>query len=349
MAADTSDVGLSLRVPSDDHGGLIEGDGVLNDSAALDVPPSQRRRLDEDGEAAPASQDSDLAERTRKLRVSVEDPRGQLAAVVEVSADQVLATASTRRPSLQGPRAPVVSAAPYPTAGVGFGVQLRAAASSSSVPMPEARSANPPTEVAGPSPFRHGRVWCCWCHDKSFASPQGFMRHLTTMHAGEEVDMPMRDTLVAMQRCVCTDVTCGGFRRVGARKCNRCGMNTPARPPALGDRIAGPVTPGGIPGAASLSGSLQGATDAAPPAFTGAPSSAAQFRHADDPDAEPLILPGDWTARIRTLSSNARRSHQPTRKGTAHHPAVLEPGCRWLCEIQQARGGALQTTVCPHA
>ena len=69
-------------------------------------------------------------------------------------------------------------------------------------------------------------------------------RHITVMHHGQALDGAMRDTLIAIQRCTCTDPICGGFRRVGQDKCNRCRQRTAVRTPAVGDVIAGVLTAG---------------------------------------------------------------------------------------------------------
>ena len=114
------------------------------------------------------------------------------------------------------------------------------------------------------------------------------MRHVTTVHAGAVIDGDMCATLVAMQRCTCTDSTCGGFRRIGARTCNRCQQATAARPPAVGDIIAGPL----------------GAAEPAANDADEATSSSAPRPQPVGGSPDVSTLPRDFTTRVERLSFN---------------------------------------------
>eukprot|EP00974_Lingulodinium_polyedra_P025945 2505367-Lingulodinium_polyedra.AAC.1 len=89
-----------------------------------------------------------------------------------------------------------------------------------------------------------------------------------------------------MQRSICTDSVCGGLRPLGQRRCNRCGLDTPCRPPVVGDTIAGgatamPPAPGGA--------EPQGGTAPAGPD--------AQSRADDSPVFGTPVLPATFTTR----------------------------------------------------
>ena len=68
-----------------------------------------------------------------------------------------------------------------------------------------------------------------------------FMRHLTCAHAGDIVDDDMLGLLRSLQRVVCTNTACGGFRRIGMRQCNLCRRTTVHRPIQAGDVIPGQI------------------------------------------------------------------------------------------------------------
>ena len=84
--------------------------------------------------------------------------------------------------------------------------------------------------------------WCPWCADRGFRAPQGFVRRLPATDCDSAIDENMRAALLALQRCECVDSTCGGFRLVGQRTCNRCRQPTQCRPPVVGDIVAGAMS-----------------------------------------------------------------------------------------------------------
>ncbi len=92
-----------------------------------------------------------------------------------------------------------------------------------------------------PGPWATGLLQCPWCPHASYGEAPSLMRHLTNVHAGQPLDQELVDLLRALERGVCTARLCGGFRRVGARQCNRCGATTRLRPPAVGDVVQGPL------------------------------------------------------------------------------------------------------------
>ena len=132
--------------------------------------------------------------------------------------------------------------------------RARIAAAQSRVAAPTLSDPHPPPPRPTFSPHIDKHYWCSKCPRRGFTTIPGLMRHFTTQHTGTQVDEPTRALLVAVERVTCTDSTCGGFRRAGARTCNKCSQPTPARPPAVGDCIMGPlgVSP---PEAASTSAS----------------------------------------------------------------------------------------------
>jgi hypothetical protein len=115
------------------------------------------------------------------------------------------------------------------------------------------------------------------------------MKHITCCHAGELIDEPLRQLLVAVERVTCTDVHCGGFRRMGSRNCNRCDQATTVRPPQIGDTIMGPAST--IPGH-NVRDHDEGSAAAARDTGEGASSTR----------IDALILPGDFSARVQGLS-----------------------------------------------
>ena len=101
----------------------------------------------------------------------------------------------------------------------------------------------------------------------------------------------MRGLLVAVERVTCVDNTCCGFRRSGARTCNRCSRPTNTRPPAIGDTLAGPA---GTPlGSQATGGDGDASTNAAA-------SPDLETQH----DLPRIALPADFVRRVRTLSSH---------------------------------------------
>ena len=136
-------------------------------------------------------------------------------------------------------------------------------------------------------PFHDGSYWCSKCPRRGFQSAKGLMRHITHLHTGSVVDEDTCALLEAIERVTCSTPSCGGLRRSGARLCSRCGMATPARPPAVDDLIMG--------------------------AF-GAPTAEAGAAGAEENDTPPiptarvelpwLQLPENFTQRIRSLPAN---------------------------------------------
>ena len=337
------------------------------------LPPSQLRRLNEQGDSAPGSQaaevgnsqDSDLARRASDgLRISdVSDGPESRASTRGLGSSLgsaptapmtfgVRPSASHAASELSMRNAQVLLEASEAAAGRNAtetsGMELRRTALESSVPLRGSRPAALPLQPESFSPFRDGMYWCCWCHNKSFASAPGFMRHLTTKHAQREIDAPMRATLVALQRCVCTDVACGGFRPVGARRCNRCGVDTRARPPAEGDRIAGPVRPGVELHGDGAIGSVDANADAQD--ALNSDTAGTRTTHADDPVADPIVLPQDWVNRLHRLSSNSL-IHVPASKRvpmcliTRQCWNRLADGCAVFSRLEQGRSKLLLAPI----
>ena len=164
--------------------------------------------------------------------------------------------------------------------------RAKAAARRSTLSEPVLRASASTTTVASPSPFRHGHFWCSKCSSRGFRNVPGLMRHITTMHGGEVVDQPTRDLLVAIERVTCVDSRCGGFRRVGARCCNKCSQPTHVRPPQIGDVIPGPLSV--LPNIDPLMDTSSSTAEASTPVAR---------------DAE-LALPSDFCDRVRKLPSN---------------------------------------------
>ena len=136
--------------------------------------------------------------------------------------------------------------------------------------------------TASPGPWADGRLHCPLCPDVSYAETPSLMRHLTSRHAGAVVDEEMVALLRALDRGVCSDNLCQGFRRVGTRQCNRCGATTRLRPPKQGDIIQGP------PGTSTMASQMAGA----PAVSQDVPATPAA-----DQD---VSLPQDFSSGIRT-------------------------------------------------
>lgn len=167
-------------------------------------PPVQRRRLDEEGDAVPGSQDSQESEPARRATRAARDT----AAPLPGSQDSELAARTVRQLTIGAPP--------------------RAQPSASMVNASEA-----------PGPFASGSCTCPWCPGTSFSCPQGFMRHVTHAHANSSIDEAMLHILRGMERAVCVATACGCIRRLGTRQCHRCGQAQPLRPLRLGDIIPG--------------------------------------------------------------------------------------------------------------
>ena len=91
--------------------------------------------------------------------------------------------------------------------------------------------------------FPGGVITCTLCQQEFVHDfIPGFMRHLTQEHAGDMVDDDMLGLLRSLQRVVCSNTACGGFRRIGMRRCNLCRRSTVHRPIQAGDVIPGPRT-----------------------------------------------------------------------------------------------------------
>ena len=79
--------------------------------------------------------------------------------------------------------------------------------------------------------FPGGVITCTLCQQEFVHDfIPGFMRHLTQEHAGDMVDDDMLGLLRSLQRVVCSNTACGGFRRIGMRRCNLCRRSTVHRP-----------------------------------------------------------------------------------------------------------------------
>ena len=99
--------------------------------------------------------------------------------------------------------------------------------------------APPPAPAAS---FPGGVITCTLCQQEFVHGAPGFMRHLTCAHAGCIVDDDMLGLLRSLQRAVCSNTACGGFRRIGMNQCNLCRRSTVPRPIQAGDVIPGPRT-----------------------------------------------------------------------------------------------------------
>eukprot|EP00973_Karenia_brevis_P061110 8498416-Karenia_brevis.AAC.1 len=88
-----------------------------------------------------------------------------------------------------------------------------------------------------------GALRCPLCEEsaRTFATVPPLMRHVTVMHSGVALTAGNAEFFQRLDRGTCTTETCGGFRRLGQRACNRCSRSTPVRPPKEGDVIAGPT------------------------------------------------------------------------------------------------------------
>lgn len=240
--------------------------------------PAQLRRINLEGDAVSGSQDSDLTSLTRDhlhmsddngLRVATPAPALPPREDTTANAHQTMPAASLvaleifglataqphasraqcRRvdPSQQGLQPG--SASDATTSAQGFGTQssllgnnfvrARAAARRSTVAAPTPVDVPPPPAPPASSPFRDGYYWCTKCSNRGFRSVPGLMNHMTRTHAGD--DESTRALLVAVERVTCIDSTCCGFRRSGARTCNRCNQTTSTRPPAVGEIMLGPA------------------------------------------------------------------------------------------------------------
>ena len=179
------------------------------------------------------------------------------------------------------------------------------------------------------SPFRDGHYWCSKCPRRGFTTIPGLMRHVTHQHAGSVVDEVTCSLFTAIERVTCTAPACGGLRRVGARVCNRCGQ---ARPPQVGDVIMGPL-------GAPVSGEDTVMADAevnVTPSLT--------------VDLPPVVLPADFTERIRALPSNTI-SHVPAScrlrmiSAVARCWNVMAQGRDDYARLEEGRSKLLLSTV----
>ena len=157
----------------------------------------------------------------------------------------------------------------------------------------EAFAEAPPADVPQQVGFPGGVITCPVCRAEFQNGAPGFMRHLTTAHAGCTVDQELLGVLRALHRAACSDPSCGGFRRVGMSQCNLCRRSTPARPIIEGDVVPGP-------------------RDVDP--TQAARSQAAQAaRNGTQNDATPgdVLLPAGFTERIRLLPGGMSQLHTP--------------------------------------
>jgi hypothetical protein len=141
-----------------------------------------------------------------------------------------------------------------------------------------------PAPATVPAVFENGVVSCPCCTGSgvAYAGVPALMRHITRSHQGTTLTEGAASTLRLLERGVCCNSACGGFRRLGVRQCNRCGQSTSVRPPAAGDVVPGTL---GTRGAASQS---QQSTQAPPPS-----------QH--QPSQSDVQLPADFTRRVRAL------------------------------------------------
>ena len=139
-----------------------------------------------------------------------------------------------------------------------------------------------PVPDAAPSAFQGGVVVCPICAGCATETAAGLMCHITRVHQGVRLDEAAVTTLRLLERGVCTDPGCVGFRRLGMRQCNRCGQSTSVRPPVEGDIVPGPA---GVPAPVPTQ-----AAAATPPNSQVAPSL-----------MQDVELPGGFRARVPRL------------------------------------------------
>ena len=188
------------------------------------------------------------------------------------------------------------------------------------------------SQADDPGPFASGRCTCPWCPGSSFGTPAGFMHHVTVTHEGTCIDGAMLCVLRGIDRGVCSNTSCGGFRRVGARRCNRCNGSHSLRPLVCGDIIPGGR---GVP--------LRQHPSAPPEAD-------ATTMPAERNSIGDIVLPSNFTERIRRLSPNTPwhipdslriRIIKESTKCWEGMAAAL-PG--W-CALEEARSRLLMTTI----
>ena len=296
-------------------------------------PPTHLRRINMEGDAVPGSQDNDLATLARN-HLHLEDegaPIPTVATVAEITAESPASAeprasdtatvdpAPASTPSPSGPSLPpggnvdpnlqglhpgsagdsISATHDGATSGSMLGnafARARAAARRSAVAAPTPADVPPPPTPPAVSPFRDGFYWCTKCSQRGFRSVPGLMNHFTRMHAGETVDEPTRALLTAVDRVTCTSDICGGFRRAGARSCNRCAQPTDARPPAVGDLL--PVPRGSTLGAPAAQADDDGSAGQDTTAETGG-------QH----DLPRITLPSNFVRRVRSLSPPHAAAH----------------------------------------
>ena len=117
--------------------------------------------------------------------------------------------------------------------------RARTAAAQSRGAAPVLCEPRPPPKAPRTSPFRNDHFRSSECPRRRFRTIHGLMRHTTHEHVNSPVDEATRALFAEIERVTCADVTCGGWRRVGARTCNRCDQPTPAQSFASGSIIFG--------------------------------------------------------------------------------------------------------------
>ena len=149
----------------------------------------------------------------------------------------------------------------------------------------------PPEPAAG---FPGGIITCNICRAEFRNGAPGYMRHLTTQHAGAVVDASLLALLQSLHRAACTNDNCGGFRRVGMTQCNLCRQRTAARPLREGDVVPGPrsVDP----------------SEARRDQITSAAAARQQTPETGQGD---VSLPPGFSERVRLLPGGASQLHQP--------------------------------------
>ena len=224
---------------------ILRRDGTdLGQAGVLDsppvAPPPQFRRVNEDGDSVPgsqasqitSSQDSDLARRTRRSL--------DISATASQQVNRGTDSGTSSRPEGGQPNGGVADdRAP----------RRRPLRRDTAALRREIMVAPPPPPVApAPSAFVNGVVTCPWCAGSTFQTIPGFMRHLSTVHAGAQLDEPLVDLLRLCDRGVCTDRFCGAFRRLGTHQCQRPASahesqtrSTSLRTPVVGDMVPGPL------------------------------------------------------------------------------------------------------------
>ena len=177
-------------------------------SARSDLPPSQLRTLNEDGDSIPGSQDSELASRTHQLSIS----------------GSALATSAVRSDTPAVPSVPPGS--PSASGALVPGSQdAQAVAVAPRLTFEDAVPGRLVDEQQGQGLVNGGRCQCPWC-SFSTVHVNGLMVHASRAHAGQQLSEGDAEFFRALGRGTCR--ACGFIRPVRGARCSRCPSGTPA-------------------------------------------------------------------------------------------------------------------------